>query len=402
MVRKTTPPLASVFLLCLWAAAPALAFQANNLVFVIQSASFGRVNTPGTTNIIVEFANDVPADEVLENEQNWIIRVVDIRSGAVDQFPPDSVTVVHPPNQFGIPSLTVNRNLDPSAQRITVRLQFANFPEFTLGQPKKVGARKVFTSAKGKADADIYFSGTAAGARGAKPLYMFETKVGYLFNLRRKGALGPRAEVNAASESNIDPDSIKTSLTYEKIFVFGPGRGLILRSDALGLEFDKKNRNRNFMTDLNGQFVLPPHRFSEGTFAAMDFTLGFEAGHNFRHALNEDEGLGNLWRWKFGANAYFVALSPPVFKRIDFSTEYKVRLLTSAEPFTETIGGTPITTLTKKPRHYVGSDLDFMFSDALGVTLKYRYGSAAGIQIRRSQRIGGIDVQTKTGQQVTN
>ena len=373
MVRKAMPPMVLVLTFCLWVAAPAFAFYQN--VFVIQHASYGRVTEPNKTTIIVRFANAVPADELLEDEENWLIRVTDIQSGDVVDITPDEAVATRPPGLKSIPTLTVNQALDPAGKRITVRLLLGNFPEFTVGQPRKIGAAQAFAPAKGKADADIYFSGAAAGARGSKPLYTFESKVGYLFNLNRYGALGPRAEINAASESNIDPDSIKTALTYEKIFVFGRANGLILRSDAFGFEFDKRNKNRNIMTDLHGILVLPPHRFNENNVAAMDFTVGFEAGHNFKHALSPNEGLGNLWRWKFGANAYFVAFSPPVFKRIDFATEYKVRLLTSVEPFTETIGGSSFTRLTKKPRHYVGSDLDFMVSDALGLSLKYRYGS---------------------------
>jgi hypothetical protein len=34
-----------------------------------------------------------------------------------------------------------------------------------------------------------------------------------------------------------------------------------------------------------------------------------------------------------------------------------------------------VTTLKKGTRHYFGSDLDLMFSDPLGISLKYRYGS---------------------------
>jgi len=358
----------SVVLFTVGTATPqAIAFQDNSLVYVIR---FAAVSSAG---LEVQFGNDVPPDDALRDTTNWLITKVDLQTGAETRLQPNSVTVSRTPAGV-ITALAVGSGLDPSTHRITVRLQLPNFPEFTLGEPKKRGPAKVFTAAKDKEDADIYFSGTAAGARGSKPLYVFESKLGYLFSLGRKGTLGPRAEVSAASESNIDPDSIKASISYEKVFVFGPARGLILRSDALGVEFDTENRTRNLMTELDGTWVLPPARFGESTFAAVDFMAGFEGGHNYRHKLNED-GLGNLWRWKFGANAYFVALNPPVFKRIDFSTEYKVRLLTSAEPFTETINDEEITTLRKGPRHYVGSALDFMFSKALGVTLKYQYGS---------------------------
>jgi hypothetical protein len=369
MWRRVTLSVVLLFTLGWMAPPPASAFQDNNLVYVIR---FAAVSGAG---LEVQFGNDVPPDDALREKTNWSIRKVDLKTGTEERFPPDSVTVNHTAAGV-IAALAVSPVLNSSTHRITVRFQLPNFPEFTVGEPEKKGAAKNFTKAKGKEDADIYFSGTAAGARGSKPLYAFESKLGYLFSLKGKGALGPRAEVNAASESNIDPDSIKASVSYEKVFGFGPARGLILSSDVLGLEFDTENRTRNLMTELNGTLVLPPVGFgkSKSTFAAVDFMAGFEGGHNYRHKLNED-GLGNLWRWKFGVNAYFVALNPPMLKRIDFSAEYQVRLLSSAEPFTETINGEEVTTLRKKPRHHVGSDLDFMFSDALGITLKYRYGS---------------------------
>jgi hypothetical protein len=363
-------------------------FEVKEFASTLSAAKIRLIYTGTTPNIVVDtipkfsllhvlFAHTAPSDDVLTNRENWIIRLVNIEEGKfVDQFPPELVTIV-PGNQLpNEADLKVNQQLDPSKIQITVRFQLPNFSEAVINGPKKIKARKTFTAAKGKPDADIYFSGSAAGAKGTKPLYLFESKLGYLFSLKNKGgALGPRAEITAASESNIDPDSIKTALAYEKIFVLGRAKGFILRSDALGLEFDKKNRNRNLMTDLNGTFVPPPKPIGESSFVAFDFMGGFEAGHNYRHKLNQNEGLGNLWRWKFGANAYFIALNPPVFKRIDFSTEYKVRLPQTSEPFTQTINDKDITTLEKKPRHYVGSNLDLMFSDALGVSLKYQYGS---------------------------
>lgn len=345
---------------------PTLAFD-DNLVYVIQFVAISQFG------VEVLFGNDIPPDHALIKPENWLITTVDLRTGDEERFQPVSVTLAHPPTGT-VPTLRVGRALDPSTHHISIRFQLPNFPEFTVGDPEKKGPARAFTKAKGKDDADIYFSGTAAGARGSKPLYAFESKLGYLFDLKEKGALGPRAEVAAASESNIDPDSIKASVSYEKVFVLGAPRGLILKSDVIGVEFDTENRTRNLMTEFSAILVLPPARLSESAFAAIDFTTGFEGGHNYRHKLNED-GLGNLWRWKFGATAYFLALNPPLFKRIDFSTEYKVRLLTSAEPFTQMVNGEEETTLRKKPRHYVGSDLDLMFSDALGITLKYRYGS---------------------------
>lgn len=270
--------------------------------------------------------------------------------------------------------LTLDHEIDEASHNVYVVLLLPNFPEVLVGGATKTGASKVFTAAKGKEDADIYFSGTAAAAKGAKPLYTFESKIGYLQSLRRYGSIGVRATFDAAKETNIDPDSITAAGSYEKVFVFAPATGVILRSDFLGGEFDKGNETRNLATKLDAILVIPSAPLAETAFATMDFTLGFEGGHSYKHKLDPD-GLGGFWRWKLGANAYLVALNALGLNRINFSAEYQVRVMHSAEPFTKKIGDDDITILTKKPRHHVGVNTDFMFSKAFGITLQYRYGT---------------------------
>ena len=334
---------------------------------------------PDQNKIEVGFGKSFPVKEAAENRDNWLVRSLDEKGNELEYKPVRAKVFDADPTQ-NLVILEMNEKLNPggdldiATHRITIRFKQANFPDVVLGQSEKKSVTKTFVAAKGKPDADIYFSGSAAGARGSKPLYSFESKLGYLWDLQRRGSLGLRATVDAASESNIDPDSITASGTYEKIFVFAPATGFILKSDFLGTEFDTKNRTRNLTSKVDGTFVIPSLHISENNFATADFLFGGEGGHNYRHKLNE-HGLGNFWRWKFGMTAYFVALNPPGLKRINFTTEYKVRLPRSDEPFTQEINGKDVTTLEKKPRHYVASDLDLMFSKAFGITIKYRYGS---------------------------
>ena len=269
---------------------------------------------------------------------------------------------------------TVREKLDTETHRIIISFRQANFPAVTVNQPPKEGTKKVFTAAKGKTDADVYLSGAATSARNSKPLYSIESKFQYLQSLRRYGAIGGKATFVSDEGSDVDPDSITAAGSYEKVFVFGLGTGIILNSDFLGGEFDKEDKTRNLTTGLDGTLVLPSARFTDTFFGAMEFLAGFEGGKNFKNEMDTD-GIGGFWRWKFGANAYLLALRPPVFNRITFNTEYKVRLPRSSEPFTEKVNGQEMTFMTKKPRHYVGSDLDLLFSPAYGLSLKYRYGS---------------------------
>ena len=265
--------------------------------------------------------------------------------------------------------------LDPATHKIIVRYQQQNLPTVTLGPLfKKRGAKKTFTAAKGKKDADIYFNGSATGQRGSGPLYSIEAKAGYLHSLKTYGAIGGQASFVVEEGSDIDADSITASGTYQKIFVLRSPWGIILNSDFLGGEFNREDKTRNLTTELDATLVLPSKKFGDNNFATMDFMGGFEAGHNYKHALNPN-GLGNIWRPKFGVNAYFVALAPKVFNRINLSANYILRLPRTAEPFTEKINGAKITSLTKGPRHHLGVDLGLMFAPSYGLTISYRYGS---------------------------
>ena len=325
----------------------------------------------GSSNEIqVLFGAKFPDRSIL-NPGDWLVQVIDPENSAQPSVA--QVVSVSPDQTRSLVILKLKAPVDSITQRIVITYQRGNFPSIVLNQPIKAGASAAFTAAKGKDDADIYFSGTVAGAHGSKPLYQFESKIGYLKSFRF-GSLGCKATANAAKESNIDPDSITATISYEKVFVLSPLTGIILQGDILGGEFDKESKTRNLTTGLDGILVIPPARFGEKTFASLDLLLGFEGGHNYKNEL-DPMGLGNFWRGKIGANVHIISRDLLGFTRVMFSTEYKVRILSALEPYTEKIGDRDVTTLTKKARHYIGADLDLMFSEALGISLKYRYGS---------------------------
>lgn len=78
--------------------------------------------------------------------------------------------------------------------------------------------------------------------------------------------------------------------------------GLILRSNVIGGEFNRKNTVRNLVTGLDATIVIPSAQLGETTFATVDATPGFEAGNNYRNKL-APQGIGAFWRPKFGASA---------------------------------------------------------------------------------------------------
>ena len=191
--------------------------------------------------------------------------------------------------------------------------------------------------------------------------------------------MGFAGTFNSAENSTIDPDSITLSAAYQRTFLFGPSpTGIRLNSNFIGYELDKENQTRNLVSGVDATLILPSKRLNRSeenpAFATMDFLFGVEGGHNYKNEL-QPEGLGNFWRPKFGAGAYFLILKPGIFERISLTSEYKVRFPRSAEIFTETVNGSKMTFLTKRPRHYVATDLSFMFAPSYGIALKYRYGA---------------------------
>jgi len=266
--------------------------------------------------------------------------------------------------------------LNPKTHQLIVQLRQANFPNVVLGKPEKRGARKAYTAAKGAKDADIYLTGTITAGSKSKPLYSLESRFAYLHSLKGLGAIGGSFALDAKEESNFDPDSIRTGVVYEYVRPFRrpTGTGLVLRSNVIGGEFNRKNTVRNLVTGLDATIVLPSAQLGETTFATVDATLGFEAGNNYRNNL-APEGIGAFWRPKFGASAYFLALKTPIFNRISFNANYEVRLPRSAEIYSEMQGDKEVFSLTRKPRHRFASDLNFLFTEAYGLSLQYRYGT---------------------------
>jgi hypothetical protein len=324
--------------------------------------------------IEVLFGSSVPDKAATEDTNNWLVMAID--ENGKDSFRPRSVAA----GDDGEVMLTMGEDLNPGGKldrfshRIIITYQQHNLPTTVLGLPKRKKPQKVFTAAKGAKDADIYFNGSATGQRGSGPIYSIEAKAGYLQSLRKAGAIGGRATFVSDAGADIDPDSVTASATYEKVWVIRSPWGIIINSDFLGGEFDKENKTRNLTTELDGTLVFPSKRIGENSFATMDFMGGFEGGHNYKHALNP-KGLGNIWRPKFGVNAYFVALAPKFFNRINLSANYIVRLPQTAEPFTKKINGVKVNSLTTRPRHHVGIDLGLMFAPSYGLTISYRYGS---------------------------
>lgn len=332
--------------------------------------TIAKIDIESSNEIILSFgAKSSPSEKSLANAANWLVRTIDT-SGTETDCTPTSARKITLPNIVGIYAQLNGCSVDISKQKVLVRFLQANHPEITTTQPQKE-EKGFFAEAEDKDSSDFYFSGFVRATKGGKPAYAVETKINYLRDIGKYGDIGVKATADIAEDSNFDPDSIKFTGSYQKIFPFKRlvGSGVILNSDFFGGEFDRKNETRNIATGADLVWYFPSKSWKD-KFATIDFTTGFESGHNLKTKITP-EGFGNYGRLKVGTAVYFTHLNPAIFERIDFTANYTARLLNKAEPFTED----EVDFLTKKTRHYAESDLDLMFSKYLGFSIKYRYGS---------------------------
>lgn len=314
----------------------------------------------------VLISKEVPADE-------WHIQAVNKQTGTVHTIRPEGLRSTLR-KHLNIVYLRVSeadrKLLDTAKHKITILLRMANFPSIALGERATSWISKTYVPSKGKEDSDIYFSGNLVAGEGSRPVYSIDTKAAYLHYVDHAGSIGVAGAVIAEQGSDIDPDSIRTTARFEKVFVFPHEVGIILQSDFIGGEIDRKAKNSNLVSGVNGKLVLPSKAFGIGNYGTIDLVVGFEGGNNYKNLIVID-GIGAFWRWLAGADAYFSANSLGGFREITFAIEWRVRLPSKAEIFAR---GDELH-LTTKPRHRVQASIDFMFSKALGMSLKSEYGS---------------------------
>ena len=367
--------------------------------------------TFGTSpNVVQVMFAQLPPAGVYGVPENWSVRATSISGGIREQSP---IRVSVSNLAFAIVELDLGGRFTPplnlTTERVDIFFRVGNAPTVTMAQPQKVGLAKAFTSAKGKADADLYLAAAAIATRHAKPVYSIDMKLGHLFTLPKDklGSLGFTSSLKADEGSEVDPDSIKVSATHQKIVPFKPSTGMILRSEFLGGEFERKTSTRNLISGVDATIFFPSKRLVKTcppgasscketlTLISMELVSGLEGGRDFPRGPNPLPSK-KILRGKLGANAYLNIYSLWNLHEISWTGEYKVRIPTTEEPFTGFINGTKTTLSTTKARHYVQTQLAFLFQSNYGVSLSYEYGSLPpGFKMLHHKVSAGLFVQFK-------
>lgn len=258
-----------------------------------------------------------------------------------------------------------------------------------------------FVAATSKQSAAIYFSGQYSPAIGSPPQYSIDVVVNPQFHLTPDNACNPQLGVNAQVKTDkrptVDPDSYLVSPSFSS-FVIGcgagakslfSGRAVLLTWNMLGLEFEAKGKDLNvvsapMLTDFFRLWPVPskPTTTKEVFTAYLSPTAGLEFGTNVKNGI-EPDGSGTLLRGVAGADLSIRFQLPRNFtgiKKILLSSAYRARIPTSSEISTNTVvsaGSTKpkdVFSLSTSTRHHVQNELDFMFTDAWGITIKHEYG----------------------------
>ena len=257
-----------------------------------------------------------------------------------------------------------------------------------------------FVAATSKQSAALYFSGLYSPAIGSPPQYSIDAVVNPQFHLTSENPCNPRLGFNAQAKTDkrptVDPDSYTVSPSFSS-FVLGcganaaslfSGRSVLLTWNILGPEFEAKGKDLNLvsapmLTDFFRLWPLPstPTTTKERFTAYLSPTAGLEFGTNLKNGVDAS-GSGTILRAVAGADFSARYLLPQGYgvKKILLTSSYWARIPAFSEISTNTMvpaGSTKpkdIFSLSTSIRNHVQNELDFMFTDAWGITIKHEYG----------------------------
>jgi hypothetical protein len=275
--------------------------------------------------------------------------------------------------------------------------------ESVAGEPKPAVTQNPdrIVAATSKQGAAVYFSGLYSPSIGSPPQYSVDAVVNPTFHLTTDNPCEPRlgfnAQVKTDKRATVDPDSYVVSPSFNT-FVFGcgasdasrfSGRSVLLNWNVFGPEFEAKGKDLNLISApmLSDSFRLWPFPSTPTTTkefftAYLSPTAGLEFGTNLKNGV-EPNGSGTILRGVAGADLSARFLLPENFmkvKKVLLSSSYRARLPAFSEISTNTImpaGSTKpkdIFTLSRSTRNHVQNELDFLFTDSWGITIKHEYG----------------------------
>jgi hypothetical protein len=244
---------------------------------------------------------------------------------------------------------------------------------------------------------------------GSHPLYSTNSNFAFAHGVgerARSGMFGITAQESADSSVVLDPNAFAASVFYRAFLPIRqetidriPGLvSVIFNWNLATVEFDRKKKNTNLGTNVN-LITAPELAFNFALPANFggELDTGIETGHNFKNNMNPD-GFGTVFRGLLGAQLARVYTAPksmrPV-KTVKFSSRYQARILADNEVITRSVHGKLVPYAGRQTRNWVSTELDFMFTDNIGITLKHDYGELPpGFIVIENRATVGFTIQS--------
>jgi hypothetical protein len=385
-------------LLAAIAAAPSYAASAVTLV--------GPSLSPGMKSIVVTLAKPRPTLNAVTPVNLWQVVVRQPGNSLGILIPLTSIEdafATHPgPLTYattGQVRLNLAAPLATVPDTIDITLALDKPPATATWKNKKPGVAPTrfqdpigFFPVSGKSAADMYLYGDYVGGVGSKPAYDLDTVVGSPNWIPGRVPQGSEVdkrlytvslvgEAATSSKPSFDPDCFSASISLARRYpaaIDSGGRSYWdFKWKAADLEFSSVNRAFDFVTaptfiyDIGG-VMLRPDRTVRAT-VNLDLFGGLELGENLQNKIVAGS-YGGIARLVPGAAVYFVFPKALGLKEIDWTSDYRDRILATEEPFIDT-RGTPRAYLARGSRHRITNTITFQLNEFIGISVKHEYGS---------------------------
>jgi hypothetical protein len=288
----------------------------------------------------------------------------------------------------GVVTITLGAPIPATFSRVDVTFTRGKAPHASF-TPKTPSRNHWISPSKTKDDSDVYISGTFAPAEGTSPSYTIDSKGKYVlksFGRNGSSTLSATGDVSTDNKKTADPDSFHWSIPVQHVWVNNSS----VQWGLLGMELDKKANAINLVSAPSATWAFVHNFYVKDTAHGslprvsasfeLDFSGGLEFGDNVRNdfAVVNKTSSGEGWFLRGVPSTTASLVVPRILRlnRISVSSSYTGRIPTSDELFLETRNQKkPVPLLTSQTRLYVENNLQFMFTDYIGMQIKHKYGS---------------------------
>jgi hypothetical protein len=400
-----------------WLVAAALGATASSTIWgAPPKVALAQVDSQNRTLIRITFDNPLPAASAVEEAAYWI--VYEKTTTIIKRLWVDKVDTSHLSNLDIVLQLREAVAGKPDIKEVQITL--ANDTDLLrldpLTKPNELATGTAVSSgpvaaAKGKNDADIYFSGSYTAVHDGDPVWDIDAFAGYMYAPhadKYHGMFGLYGQVRTKQSPVADPNSFMAYFDYQyalgdkwwgpricddgqgnRIGVFQPS---IFNYRGFGAEFDRNAKELNLITSPVLTIPIRPVCLPKTVSNKIQYwpQINLNLGAEFVNVRKSVLAPAGKWHTRGLLGTTLLMGWQPKTKLFDswqISSSWELRLPSSAEIFYDPKFA-PIDPSTGKrnskktspmlgrqPRHYVDTKFTYNYTAWGGITLEYTYGS---------------------------